>query len=262
MNTTHENKSPWLRRFTTVPGGAAPLVCFPHAGGAATSFRPLSQALAPDVEVLAVQYPGRQDRRQERSLESIAELADAVVEALGPELPADCAFFGHSLGAVLAFEVARRYERQPGAAGPVRIFASARRAPSVDRDDRVHLRDDAGIIAEMQRLSGTDQEILADPELMALVLPTLRADYKAIESYRPAQDARVRCPITALVGDEDPVTTVHDAAAWHAHSAAGATVRVLPGGHFYLDPQIDAVAREVRTALGTHPGGTPVGTRT
>ncbi|WP_217554347.1 thioesterase II family protein [Streptomyces sp. GbtcB6] len=251
-----ENTSDWLRRFTPLSGSSATLVCFPHAGGAASSFVPLSRALAPEVEVVAVQYPGRQDRRQDPPAESIEELADAVFGALGPELPRDCAFFGHSMGAVVAFEVARRYERRPDTAGPVRLFASARRAPSLRRDDRVHLRGDAGIIAELRRLSGTDQALLADEELMAMLLPALRADYRAIETYRLApQDARIGCPITVLVGDADPVATIEDATAWRAHSTSDVDVRVLPGGHFYLDGQSDAVAREIRGALTPFPAG-------
>ncbi|WP_308312796.1 alpha/beta fold hydrolase [Streptomyces sp. ISL-1] len=241
--------SSWIRRFTPLPDSDARVVCFPHAGGAASSFVPLSRALAPGAEVLAVQYPGRQDRRQEPFAESLTELADAVFDVLRAELSGSYAFFGHSLGAVLAFEVARRFEEAAPGDGPVALFLSARRAPSVPHHDRIHLRDDATVIAEMRRLSGTDQSILGDEELMALLLPVIRADYKAIETHVTPPDVQVACPITVLVGDADPVTTIEDASAWRAHSTGGTEVRVFPGGHFYLDAHTDEVAAEIRRAF-------------
>ncbi|MCJ0873072.1 thioesterase II family protein [Streptomyces sp. AP-93] len=239
----------WLRRFApAAQQSTVRLVCFPHAGGSAGWFRPLTQALTPRVEGLAVQYPGRQDRRRERLVDSVQELADAAFAALRRELEPPFAFFGHSLGAVVAFEVARRFE-QLTPAGPVRLFASARRAPSVVRDETVHLRDDAGLIHEMIRLGGTEEGVLDDSEIRQMVLPVVRADYRAIETYRAAPGARITCPVSVLVGDRDPVTPVADAAAWGAHTTKGTDLHVFAGGHFYLEPKITEVAAAIDAAL-------------
>ncbi|MFG2353520.1 thioesterase II family protein [Streptomyces sp. NPDC048521] len=228
------------------------LVCFPHAGGSASFYFPYAKLLRPEIEVLAVQYPGRQDRRGEPCLDRIATLADRAAEVLRVRRPDErLAFFGHSMGAAVAFETARRLERGPGPR-VLRLFASGRRAPSVFRPEFVHRKDDDGLVAELQALSGTDPALLADPEVRALVLPTIRSDYRAIESYRCEPGASVACPVTVLIGDADPRVSVADARAWEGHTSGGFDLRVLPGGHFYLEEQRDVVVAGIRAALREH----------
>ncbi|MEU5214250.1 alpha/beta fold hydrolase [Streptomyces sp. NPDC020742] len=222
----------WCRRFHPAPEADRRLVCFPHAGGSASFYHPVSAALSPGVDVLAVQYPGRQDRRHEPALDDIGRLADRLAEALEDWTDRPLTFFGHSMGSLVAFEVARRLERGPH--GPERLFASGRRAPSVHRDEQVHRRDDDGIIAELRALSGTDARVLQDEELLRMVLPALRSDYKAVETYRGEPGAAVRCPVTVLVGDDDPKTTLAEARAWDGHTTGGFDLRTFSGGHFYL----------------------------
>lgn len=251
MTARSTTQAPWIQRlqpFAAVPRSGLRLVCFPHAGGSAGYFRPLGQALVPHIETLAVQYPGRLDRRHEPPIESVPQLADAAFEALRHSLDGPFAFFGHSLGAVVAFEVARRFE-QLTPAGPVRLFASARRAPSVVKEEYVHLRDDDGLIAEMRRLGGTDETLLNDKDIRELVLPAVRADYRAVETYTAAPGARVTCPITVFVGDHDPVTPVADTAPWDGHTAKDADIQVFDGGHFYLDQRVADVAAAIVGAL-------------
>lgn len=141
-------------------------------------------------------------------------------------------FFGHSMGAILAFEVARRLEAD--GRGPVKLFASGRRGPSVYRNETVHLRDDAGILAELRRLNGTASSVLSDDELMRAALPSLRADYRAAETYTAAPDATVSCPISVLTGDDDPKTTIEEAKEWARHTTGSFDVHVFAGGHFFL----------------------------
>jgi surfactin synthase thioesterase subunit len=230
------------------------VVCFPHAGGSASFFRPLSGALAPEVGVLAVQYPGRQDRHTEPPVDSIAELADRVAEVLvDGDAGRPVAYFGHSMGAVVAFEVALRLRRS-GREGPVLLFASGRRAPSVHHSDDVHLRDDAGVLAELRALSGTETAVLDDEEMVRLVLPAVRADYTAIETYRVGQDAVLPCPIVAMVGDDDPKAPVEEVREWRRHTSGDFSLRVLAGGHFYLTPGQDGVAAAIRECLEEIPG--------
>ncbi|WP_405876744.1 alpha/beta fold hydrolase [Streptomyces sp. NBC_01136] len=231
----------WIRRFRPAPEASERLVCFPHAGGSASFYVPVAAALAPGVDVVAVQYPGRQDRRLEPGLTSVAELADRVAEALGSWDDRPLTFFGHSMGAVVAFEVARRMER--AGSGPVRLFASGRRAPSRTRDETVHTLGDDGLVAELRALSGTDARFLEDEELLRMVLPAIRSDYTAVETYLAAPGDTVRCPVTVLVGDSDPKTSLEEARAWGGHTLGGSELRIFPGGHFYLsDRSADVLA--------------------
>ncbi|MGX2998285.1 thioesterase II family protein [Streptomyces sp. JNUCC 64] len=243
--------SPWLRRFAERPGEGPLLVCFPHAGGAASAYVPLARALAPRVEVLAVQYPGRQDRRREAPVTSLVPLAARVAEAVRGELGAQerpYAFFGHSMGAALAYEAARELRRS-GGRSPVRLFLSGRGAPGPlpGRDDVV--ADDAELIARVRRLGGTAGGVLDDPELLEMVLPALRADYRVLGGYRWVPERPLDVPFTVLVGDADPVVTVEEARGWLAESAVPGEFRVLPGGHFYLDGRTEEVAGVVGAAL-------------
>ncbi|MGW4184810.1 thioesterase II family protein [Streptomyces albidoflavus] len=236
----------WIRRYHPPAPGApepVPLVCFPHAGGSASYFHGLSRLLSPAVEVLAVQYPGRQDRRAEAPATDVRELAAAVVAALGPWAERGPAYFGHSMGAAVAFEAARL-------SPPSVLFVSGRRAPSAPRDEAFHLLDDDGLIAETRRLDEASAAVFADPELRELVLPPLRADYRTIETYRPEPDSVVEAPVEVLVGDRDPRVTEAEARAWQAHTAGKFRCTVFrDGGHFYLADRTDEVAALVSGRL-------------
>ncbi|MBV9449641.1 MAG: thioesterase [Streptosporangiaceae bacterium] len=223
----------WIRRYHPAPESKAQLVCFPHAGGSASFYFPVSAALTPAIDVAAVQYPGRQDRRAEPNVCSIPDLADAIFDAIRPLATRPLAFFGHSMGAILAYEVAVRLENS-GAAPLARLYVSGRRAPSCQRQESVHQRSDQAIIAELEHLSGTSSDLLADPEALAMILPAIKSDYRAIETYRPLEARAVRAPVTAIIGAEDSRVTVDEAKAWHRYSTASFDLRVLPGGHFYL----------------------------
>jgi surfactin synthase thioesterase subunit len=237
----------WLRRFLPADRAATRLVCFPHAGGAATYYFPMARALHPSVEVLAVQYPGRQDRRTEPCVDDIGELADAIARELHAWADRPLALFGHSMGSTVAYEVARRLERS--GITPVGLFASAGRGPSALLGDTVHLRDDDGLVAALRALSGTEQSVLDDEELLSVVLPAVRGDYKAVETYRHTGEQRLTCPVRVLVGETDEMTTPDQAAAWHSHTTAHCEVTVFPGGHFYLNDQLDTVMRAVTRQL-------------
>lgn len=239
----------WVRRFRPAPQAPARLVCFPHAGGSATFYFPVAVALASTVDVLAIQYPGRQDRHTEPCLDSVAEIADACAAELRPWCDRPIAFFGHSLGATVAFEVARRLE----ADGVVltALFASGRRAPSAVRDERTHLRDDDGLIAAIRQLNGTARQVLDDEDILRMILPAVRADYRAAETYRCPPGPGLSCPVQVLTGDRDPHVTPEEAQAWERHTDAVVDVKVFPGGHFYLNSHSEAVIAEIRRRLRT-----------
>jgi len=238
----------WLRRFEPAGNAGNRLVCFPHAGGSAAFFLPVARALAPAVDVLAVQYPGRQDRRAEPCIDDIPSLADHVYRALDGSLDRPLALFGHSMGALVAFEVARRLQRDhPGR--PAHLFVSGRRAPTRYREETVHLRDDDGIIAEVRSLGGTDARVLDDRELRDMALPAIRGDYRAVETYRYVAGGPLRCPVTVLVGARDPRVTLEEATDWEKQAPEGSfDLKVFTGGHFYLTSQI----AEVLAVLSDH----------
>jgi surfactin synthase thioesterase subunit len=226
----------WLRPFRRVTGSRVEMVFLPHAGGSATFFRKLADALPPRVDMSAVQYPGRQDRRGERPIDSIPVLATQIAQVLSPRMSRGLVLFGHSMGAVLAFEAARHLERDTGQ--PLTgLMASGRRAPSIHAGESLRLGGDVGLREELRALGGTDDEFLRIPELWDMIAPTLRADYQAIESYRYVPGPPLGCPVSVLIGDRDPRVSVAEAQAWQQHTSNRFRLRVFPGGHFYLaDP--------------------------
>ncbi|QXJ26142.1 thioesterase [Actinomadura graeca] len=238
----------WIRRYHQAPSGAVRLVCFPHAGGSASFYFPVSARLSATAEVCAVQYPGRQDRRSEPSIDNIPDLADAITGALGPADGRPLAFFGHSMGAVLAYEVALRLE-ESGAEPLTRLVVSGRRAPSRHREGSVHRLDDRGVVAELRRLSGTQSDLLGDPETLEMILPAVRNDYRAVETYRPGPGRSLRCPVVAYVGDSDPQVTVDEAKSWADHTTGPFDMRVFPGGHFYLTDRAPEVIQALADDL-------------
>jgi pyochelin biosynthetic protein PchC len=236
MTTLHTDPDTWIRRYHPAPDSAVQLVCFPHAGGSASFYFPVSTALSPAVEVSAVQYPGRQDRRTEPNIDSLPALADAIFPAVRPLADRPLAFFGHSMGALLAYEVALRLE-QDGAPPLTRLYVSGRRAPSRYRPEVIHRQGDAGIIAELRRLSGTNSDLLGDPETLEMILPAVKSDYKAVETYEHTPGRSVSCPVLALIGDSDAKVTAEEAGAWAEHTTGPFEMRIFPGGHFYLVDQ-------------------------
>lgn len=237
MIPSHVDTELWLRRFHAARPGAPCLVCFCHAGGSASWFHPMSSALSPQIDVVAVQYPGRQDRRKESTDYRIADLAAAIATALGAGMrgraPSRLLFFGHSMGAVVAYETALALAAS-GMDGPDHVVVSGRRSPTRPTEERVHQLDDAGVLRELRKLNGTDSRVLDDDEVVRMTMPAIRADYRAIETYAPAAPTPLDCPVTALAGDSDPKTTVDDVRAWKELTTATFESLVLPGGHFFL----------------------------
>jgi surfactin synthase thioesterase subunit len=238
----------WFRRYQPAERATVRLVCLPHAGGSASFWVPLARALSPAIDVLSVQYPGRQDRRQEPCIADIGALADEIAAALRPWCDRPLAILGHSMGATLGFELARRLEAE-GQADLVRLFASGRRAPSVHKVETVHQKDDEGVLAELKKLSGTDARILGDEEIMRMALPAIRADYQAAETYRYTGGARLRCPVTALSGTADPKAPLDEVRPWAGHTDGEFELHTYAGGHFFLADHQPAIITLIREHL-------------
>jgi pyochelin biosynthetic protein PchC len=240
----------WLRRFHPAEPDSCQLVCFPHAGGAASFFFPVSRALSPTIEVVAVQYPGRQDRRGEPAMRDLTEHARLIYERVRLLARRPLAFFGHSMGASLAFEVARLLEQHDGVVLSA-LFVSGRRAPSRHRDERVHQKSDQVLIAELRRLDGTGAGLLDNEEVLQMIMPAIRADYTAAETYRCEPGPILRCPVAVHSGSSDPHVTREEAMAWQDHSTGTFTFHQYPGGHFFLTRHQEALLATLGAQLGS-----------
>ncbi|GAA3849181.1 alpha/beta fold hydrolase [Saccharothrix violaceirubra] len=225
----------WLRTFTPRPNARFRLFCLPHAGGVAGGYRPWVDLLPADVELVAIQYPGRQDRFGEPCARSVADLAAGAGTAVADLLSVPYAVFGHSMGATVAFEMIRSFQKA-GARLPVRMFASARTAPSRSRSTGVDPSDEEELLAHIRRLGSAGGASLdAEPRLRPVVLPSLRADLEAVNTYRFAGGEPLRCPVTAIAGTTDASVERADVKAWRLHTTQAFEYHELPGGHFYLE---------------------------
>lgn len=244
-------KNPWIIRFGERPAAEIRLFCFPHAGGGASAYRTWPNDLPASVEVCAVQPPGRESRLREPASETPLALAEGVVDGVRPWMDAPFAFFGHSMGALLAFETARALPRS-GLPGPEWLFLSGRRGPAMpDPEAPLSHLPEREFIAEIQRrFGGIPAEILEHRELVDLLLPALRADVASLENYAYVDGDPLDCPVTALGGSSDSRATPAELEPWREVTRGPFEVRTFPGGHFYLRDEQRAVTRLISASLG------------
>lgn len=226
------------------------LLAFPHAGGSASFFRTWGGCLPETVELTAVQYPGRLDRRREPCVDDVHELADGVITALrAGGWPPDrrVALLGHSMGAVVAFETAVRLEAL--GVRPVATFLSSHPAPTRPLRNGLTEFSDQALIGELRRMGVTPTDLMDRPAVREAVLAGLRSDYRAVARYQPSP-VRLATPVVALVGDDDPDVSPEDMQDWTKLTAGPVTLHVFPGDHFYLMAQRDAVLETAAAHLG------------
>lgn len=240
----------WLQWPMVRRDAALRLFCFHPAGVGAAVYRQWGLGLPSTVEVAAVQLPGRADRLKEPPVADIPSLVDALVSNLAPHFEGRFAFFGHSMGAVLAHELAHAL-RDRGLPLPCHLILSGRRAPTAPNPfpPLSHLPDGVFVTEINRRYGGIAPEILQHQDVLDLLLPCLRADIAALEGFvlplRPPLDI----PIAAFGGDNDSQTPVKALEPWRLETTAGFDVRVFPGGHFYMDPLREKVLAEVQAIL-------------
>jgi surfactin synthase thioesterase subunit len=235
MSAPVQQTSPWFARTGSGPDPGLPqMFAFPHAGGGAAFFRPWAVALAGHATVLPVVLPGREGRLREPAHTSLDTLLPPLVDALRARINGCYLLFGHSLGALVAHEVARALA-DTEAGPPACLIVSGRRPPHLPaRRGDLHRLDDNTFVAEVARLGGMPPALLADPALLRVFVPAMRADFTINETYRMPRTPTLDCPILALTGLDDPEVTPAEMQAWAEVTTGRCRLRVFEGDHFYL----------------------------
>lgn len=224
----------WVTCPKPHPQARLRLFCFPYAGGGASLFRSWSETLPAQVEVCPVQLPGRENRFREARSTQLMPLVHVLGDVIQPYLTMPFAFFGHSLGAILSFELTRCLRRQ-GAPLPVYLFVSGHHAPHLpDPKPPIYNLPDPQFLEELRLLNGMPGEVLESAELMELMMPLLRADFAMAETYVYTEDTALSCPISAFGGLTDDEVSQQEADAWRSHTSGAFTLRMLPGDHFFF----------------------------
>jgi medium-chain acyl-[acyl-carrier-protein] hydrolase len=240
---------PWLPYVQPDASCRARFFCFPYAGGSASLYHEWADALPGGVQLAAVQLPGRGARLCESLSQNVHDIVARVADALPPWLDQRFALFGHSMGALIAFELARTLRRR-GMASPMALFVSGRRAPrSIDPDPPIHALPDEAFLAEMRALNGTPEELLRNPEMMELLLPTLRADFAVCETYTYTPEPPLDCPIHVFGGDADRDVSIAALEPWREETTAGCHIHVFPGDHFFIHSLRRDVLRRLSAGL-------------
>ncbi len=224
----------WFKPLPANPQATLRLFCFPYAGGSAQIFRNWSNHLSDTVELCPAELPGHGRRRKETPFTDLNKLVSALIPIITPYLDQPFAFFGHSMGALIAFELTRTL-RDEGQPLPTHLFVSGRRAPQFPEDDPpTYNLPDEELIEKLRWLKGTSSSILDNPEMMQLMLPILRADFEVCETYQYREQPPLPCPITAFGGWRDPASRRGGLKGWREHTSADFNKKTFPGNHFFL----------------------------
>lgn len=242
--------NPWLLARAVNQHARLNLICFPYAGGSAQLFNNWQTGLGTsEIQVYSVQYAGRGSRMREPAFTDCKALVDAFIPNLLPVLTKPFALFGHSMGSIIAFEVARRLQEKHELR-PERLIVSARRAPQIPRTGRTTYNlPDAEFKEELRRLNGTPQEVLDHPELMELMLGIIRADFTLTQTYNYVPGAQLTCPISVYGGVKDTDIPRPQLEGWCEHTSAGCSIRMFEGNHFFILSDQAGVLRTVREQL-------------
>ena len=234
---------------------SARVYCLPHAGGTPGIFRPSRELLPPEIEVRIVEYAGHGSRLGEPLLDTIEQIAGSVADVVAAEPSVPYALFGHSMGSLVAFEtchvLAARRAAMPGL-----LIVSGHRPPRAPRSTPLmHDASHAQFIAHLDELGATPPEVFNSPDLLELVLPVLRADFRACETYTPRDRPKLHLNIAAYGGLDDADTSRDDLLGWQLETTGECVVRMFPGGHFFVsdcpDRFVAILERDLLAALAT-----------
>ena len=239
----------WLAYREVNPRARLRMFCFPYAGGGASIYRGWAASLPADLEVCPVQLPGRESRLRDQPFVRADEMVPLIADALRPYFDLPFVFFGHSMGAMIGFELARELRRR-GQALPLHLFVSGRRSPHLPaREEPIHDLPEPEFLLKLRELNGTPEEVLQHEELMRLLIPLLRADFAVNETYNYTEEEPFDFGISAFGGLGDEEVTREDVEAWRPHTRGRFRMRMLPGDHFFIhgskDLVLEAVARDL-----------------
>jgi medium-chain acyl-[acyl-carrier-protein] hydrolase len=242
----------WVVRQEPRPAAAIRLICFPHAGGSPWLFRGWPKWLPDAVEVCAVQLPGHGSRIREAPASDFHTLSQRLAKELRPEVDRPFALFGHSLGALMAFELARLF-RDFEDLEPAHLFVSGQNAPQLlEGGEDLSQEDDAALIKALRQLNCTPEQILNNQELMCLMLPVIRSDLALYENYRYRPDKPLTCPLTVMAGLQDPRTEPQGLQGWKEQTRGRFRTRQFPGDHFFIGQQESLVTQVITEELEVH----------
>lgn len=246
------NAGPWLAWYRANPQAALRLFCFPYGGGGAAAFRTWQDLLPSTIEVCPVQIPGREERLNEPCATRLVSLVETIAESLSTFLDKPFAFFGHSLGAMMAFQLARQLRKEQ-LAQPLHLFVSGRRAPHIpDSGPRLYDLPTPEFVEALRQRNYVRPEILERTRLLELVAPILRADYEMVQTYSYEPDAPFDFPITAFGGTEDFDESGENLEAWRNQTRAAFTLHLFPGDHFFVNSSQAALLEAIAGHLQTH----------
>lgn len=242
----------WIVRYRPNEQARLRLFCFPYAGGSAALFRPWLDALPADVEVCGIQLPGRESRLGEAAYTRITPLVENLANAIYPYLDRPFAFYGHSMGALLNFELARQLRRMDNRL-PVCLYLAAYRAPQLPNPNIKIYHLPSEVFKVVLRAEGIPEMILQNEELMQAMLPTLRADFELCDTYEYREESPLACPLAIFGGLEDVRISATDLEGWPVHSSAACSLLMLPGSHFFLhsaqDLLLTAISQDLEMRL-------------
>lgn len=248
----------WLAYREINPRARMRMFCFPYAGGGASVFRTWRASLPADLEVCPVQIPGRESRMREQPYDHVDPMVDVLVDALRPYMDLPFTFFGHSMGAIIGFALARELRRR-GERLPFHLFVSGRGAPDQPaRQEPIHGLPEDEFLAKLRELNGTPEEVLQHAELMKLLLPILRADFAVNETYPYTEEALFELPLSAFGGLGDVDIPAEDVEAWGSQTTGRFRSRMLPGDHFFINTHKDLLLESVARDLAESATALPV----
>lgn len=250
------SSQPRLSSWITCPKpnslAALRLFCLPYAGGGASLFREWPRSLPRAIEVCLVQLPGRENRLTERPFDQIEPLVQTLAEEILPFLDKPFAFFGHSMGALISFELVR-YLREKSRLSPIHFFASGHRAPQLpDPHPPIYALPLPDFLKELRTLNGTPDEVLQHEELMHLVLPMLQADFALAETYTYVPGEPLTCPLSAFGGLLDKDVSQDEVAAWQQQTSSTFILRLFPGNHFFVKSDRTLLLQTIVSELATY----------
>ncbi|TVP65613.1 MAG: thioesterase [Nodularia sp. (in: Bacteria)] len=242
------SQTPWIACAKANPHAKLRLFCFPYAGGSSLVFRNWQSALPGTIQVCPIELPGRGYRLMEPLFQDITSLIKTMVIDIQALCDLPFAFFGHSLGALISFELACCLRREYGQV-PVQLFVSGRQAPKIPDFSPINNLSEPDLINEICRLGGTPKTVLENPEMIKLLLPMIRADLKIDETYKYQYSEPFDCPITVFGGWEDPETKIEDLQAWQEYTTAKFVLKMFSGNHFFINTAQDLLLESIKVML-------------